>query len=173
MKKEARKKPGKGSGPSEAALLTGDDLYLFNEGSHFRLYQKLGAHPMTVGGREGTHFAVWAPDARQLSVIGDFNSWDKSSHPLSPRGQSGIWEGFILGVTKGAVYKYHIESRYRSYRVDKADPFALYSETPPKTGSIVWDTDYAWGDRQWLEKRRRRSPSTSTRWASATSSSCR
>jgi 1,4-alpha-glucan branching enzyme len=156
MKKEARKKPGKGSGPSEAALLTGDDLYLFNEGSHFRLYQKLGAHPMTVGGREGTHFAVWAPDARLVSVIGDFNGWDKSSHPLSPRGQSGIWEGFILGVGKGTVYKYHIESRYRGYRVDKADPFALYSETPPKTGSIVWDTDYAWGDRQWLEKRRRR-----------------
>ncbi len=156
MKKEASRKPGQGSGPPEAAHLTGDDLYLFNEGSHFRLYQKLGAHPMTVEGRDGTHFAVWAPDARQVSVVGDFNGWDKSSHPLSPQGQSGIWEGFIPGVTKGAVYKYHIESRYRGYKVDKADPFAFYGEIPPRTGSIVWDTDYAWGDRDWLEKRRRR-----------------
>jgi len=156
MKKEARKRPGRGSGLSGAPPLTEDDLYLFNEGSHFRLYQKLGAHPMTVGGQEGTHFAVWAPDARQLSVIGDFNGWDKTSHPLSPRGQSGIWEGFIPGVAKGAVYKYHIESRYRGYKVDKADPFAFYSEKPPRTGSIVWNTDYTWGDRDWLEKRRSR-----------------
>jgi 1,4-alpha-glucan branching enzyme len=156
MKKEARKKSGRGSGPSEAAPLTGDDLYLFNEGSHLRLYQKLGAHPMTFEGREGTHFAVWAPDARQVSVVGDFNGWDKTSHPLSPQGQSGIWEGFVPGVTKGEVYKYHIESRYRGYRVDKADPFAFYSEIPPRTGSVVWDTDYAWRDRGWLEKRRRR-----------------
>jgi 1,4-alpha-glucan branching enzyme len=156
MKRETRKKPGQGSVSSEAALLTEDDLYLFNEGSHFRLYQKLGAHPITVEGREGTHFVVWAPDAKHVSVIGDFNGWNKASHPLSPRGQSGIWEGFIPGVAKGAVYKYHIESRYRGYQVDKADPFAFYSEIPPRTGSIVWDTDYAWGDRDWLEKRHSR-----------------
>jgi 1,4-alpha-glucan branching enzyme len=156
MKKEVKRRPGRGSGPSEAALLTGDDLYLFNEGSHSRLYQKLGSHPMTLEGREGAHFAVWAPDARQVSVIGDFNGWDKTSHPLSPRGQSGIWEGFIPGVGRGTVYKYHIESRYRGYRVDKADPFACYSEIPPRTGSIVWDTDYKWGDRDWLEKRHNR-----------------
>jgi 1,4-alpha-glucan branching enzyme len=156
MKKETRKKPGRGPGPSEAALLTGDDLYLFNEGSHLRLYQKLGAHPMTLGGSEGTRFAVWAPDAERVSVVGDFNGWDKSSNPLSPRDQSGIWEGFIPGVGKGEVYKYHIESRYRGYRIDKADPFAFYSEIPPRTGSIVWDTDYTWGDRKWLKERRNR-----------------
>jgi 1,4-alpha-glucan branching enzyme len=155
MKRETRKKPGRTGqkASSEASLLTEDDLYLFNEGSHLRLYQKLGAHPVTVEGQEGTYFAVWAPDARQVSVIGDFNGWDNASHPLSPRGQSGIWEGFIPGVSQGAIYKYHIESRYKGYKVDKADPFAFYSELPPKTGSIVWNPDYKWGDQEWLEKR--------------------
>jgi 1,4-alpha-glucan branching enzyme len=135
-------------------LLTGDDLYLFNEGSHLRLYRKLGAHPMTVDGQEGSYFAVWAPDAKQVFVLGDFNGWNKTSHPLSSQGQSGIWWGFIPGVTKGAIYKYHIVSSYRGYQVDKADPFAFYSEIPPRTGSVVWDTEYGWGDRDWMGKRR-------------------
>jgi len=139
---------------SEIALLTEDDIYLFNEGSHSQLYQKLGAHTLTVEEQEGTHFAVWAPDARQVFVMGDFNGWDKASHPLHPRGQSGIWECFISGIGKGAVYKYHIVSRYRGFQVDKADPFAFYSETPPKTASVVWDLDYAWGDQKWMKKRR-------------------
>jgi len=134
-------------------LLIDDDLYLFNEGSHFQLYEKLGAHPLTIDDQEGTYFAVWAPDAEQVSVIGDFNGWDRTSHPLHPRGQSGIWEGFIAGVGKGAVYKYHIASRYKGYQVDKADPFASYHETPPKTASVVWELDYNWGDQEWLEKR--------------------
>ncbi|MDP3880324.1 MAG: 1,4-alpha-glucan branching protein GlgB [Dehalococcoidales bacterium] len=141
---------------SGITLISDDDLYLFNEGSHFRLYRKLGAHPETVGGQPGTYFAVWAPDARMVSVIGDFNGWNRESHPLRPRGQSGIWEGFIPGIGKGALYKYHIASRYRGYRVDKADPFAVFDEVAPKTSSIVWDLDYDWGDREWMEKRHSR-----------------
>lgn len=137
------------------SLLTDDDLYLFNEGSHFRLYDKLGAHPVEHEGKEGTCFAVWAPDAQKVYVMGDFNGWDKESHPLHPRGKSGIWEGFIPGVGKGANYKYHIASRFHGYHVDKADPFALYSEVPPKTGSIVWNLDYVWGDGEWMENRQK------------------
>jgi len=137
------------------SLLTDDDLYLFNEGSHFRLYEKLGAHPMEHEGKEGTCFAVWAPDAQKVYVMGDFNGWDKESHPLRTRRKSGIWEGFIPGVGKGANYKYHIASRFHGYHVDKADPFALYSEVPPKTGSIVWDLDYVWGDGEWMENRQK------------------
>jgi 1,4-alpha-glucan branching enzyme len=133
--------------------LTDDDLYLFNEGSHFRLYEKLGAHLLTVEGVEGTYFSVWAPNAEQVAVVGDFNGWDTSSHPLRPLGQSGIWQGFISGGTKGMIYKYHIVSRHDGYRVDKADPFAFYSEVPPRTGSVVWDLDYDWGDDEWVAKR--------------------
>jgi len=139
----------------ENPLLTDDDLYLFNQGSHFRLYEKLGAHPMEHAGKGGTHFAVWAPDAQKVYVMGDFNGWNKKSYPLRPRGKSGIWEGFIPGVGKGANYKYHIASRFRGYHVDKADPFALYSEVPPSTGSIVWDLDYAWGDGEWMKNRQK------------------
>jgi 1,4-alpha-glucan branching enzyme len=138
---------------SDMTLLTDDDLYLFNEGSHLRLYEKLGAHPITVDGKQGTYFAVWAPDAEHVSVIGDFNGWNKKSHPLRPRGQSGIWEGFVEGVGKGEVYKYYVASRYKRYRVEKADPFALHTEVPPKTASIVWDPDYSWDDQEWMAGR--------------------
>jgi 1,4-alpha-glucan branching enzyme len=137
----------------DISMLTNDDLFLFNEGSHYRLYEKLGAHPITVDGMEGTYFAVWAPDAKQVSVMGEFNGWDKSSHPLCPKEQSGIWEGFIPGVAKGTIYKYYLVSHRRGYCVEKADPFAFYAETPPKTASIAWDLDYSWGDRAWMEKR--------------------
>jgi 1,4-alpha-glucan branching enzyme len=109
----------------EATLLTEDDLYLFNEGTDYRIYQKLGAHPLTVNGRPGTYFAVWAPDAKKVSVVGDFNSWDGAAHPLQPRGQSGIWEGFIPGVAKGALYKYHVTSRYKGLKKEKTDPLAI------------------------------------------------
>jgi 1,4-alpha-glucan branching enzyme len=134
-------------------MLTRDDLYLFNEGSHYRLYDRLGAHPVTVDGVKGTYFAVWAPNAEQVSVIGAFNSWDKASHPLRPKGQSGIWEGFLPGVSEGTAYKYHIISRYLGYQVDKADPLAFYDEVPPRTASIVWNLDYTWGDQEWLAQR--------------------
>jgi 1,4-alpha-glucan branching enzyme len=138
----------------DVSLLTNDDLFLFNEGSHYRLYEKLGAHPLMVDGVEGTYFAVWAPNAKQVSVMGEFNGWDKLSHQLYPKGQSGIWEGFIPGVAKGTIYKYYLISHHRGYHVEKADPFAFHTETPPKTASIAWDLDYSWGDLAWMEKRR-------------------
>jgi 1,4-alpha-glucan branching enzyme len=135
-------------------LLYDDDLYLFNEGSHYRLYEKLGAHPACVNGVKGTYFAVWAPNARQVSVIGEFNGWNKSGHQLRAKGQSGIWEGFIPGIGNGTLYKYYIVSHHGNYRVEKADPFAYFSEIPPKKASIIWDLDYNWEDREWMEKRR-------------------
>ncbi len=144
------------AGPSPAAspsLLSADDLYLFNEGSHLRLYEHLGAHTIVVGDVPGTYFAVWAPNAERVAVIGDFNGWDPTRHLLRPREQSGIWEGFIPGVGHGALYKYHIVSRYHGYEVDKTDPFAFFTEVPPKTASIVWDLDYTWGDQEWMATR--------------------
>jgi len=140
----------------DATLLTADDLYLFNESNHYRLYEKLGAHSVTYEGVEGTHFAVWAPNAEQVSVIGNFNGWNKDGHLLHSAGQSGIWQGFIPGVGKGSQYKYHIISRYQGYQVDKADPVAFYNEVPPKTASIVWDLDYLWGDQEWMQERHHR-----------------
>src|SRR5216117_3360153 len=138
---------------SEVSLLTEQDLYLFNEGSHLRLYEKLGAHPIALEGTLGTYFAVFAPNAKQVFLMGDFNGWDKSDHPLRSRGNSGIWESFVPGVGKGVHYKFHIVSREQNYRVDKADPFAFTAEVPPRTGSVVWDLDYRWGDQSWMENR--------------------
>jgi 1,4-alpha-glucan branching enzyme len=135
------------------SLLTDDDIYLFNEGTHYRLYEKLGAHLASDGERKGTHFAVWAPNAENVSVIGNFNNWDKSRNPLFPRGESGIWEGFIEGVGEGQTYKYLIQSRHNGYSVQKADPFAFYTEEPPKSASIVHDLSYDWGDSEWMETR--------------------
>jgi 1,4-alpha-glucan branching enzyme len=137
----------------DVSLLSADDLYLFNEGSHFRLYDKLGAHALTAQGEAGVLFAVWAPGAEQVNVMGDFNGWDKFSHQLRPRGSSGVWESFVSGLGEGAAYKYHIVSRYHGYQVDKADPFALFSEVPPRTGSVVWGLDYSWGDQEWMANR--------------------
>jgi len=140
-------------GDKQITLLTEQDLYLFNEGSHFRLHEKLGSHLFSEGGLQGTYFAVWAPDAEKVFVMGDFNGWSKGSHLLQPRDRAGIWEGFIPGVDKGARYKYHVVSRYGDYRVDKADPFAFYNVPPPETVSIVWDLDYTWGDQEWMADR--------------------
>ena len=139
----------------ELKHLTDDDLYLFNEGSHFRLYEKFGARLMTVNGGQGSYFAVWAPNAEQVFVIGDFNGWGKESHPLRPKGKSGIWEGFIPNLGQGSIYKYHLVSRHKGYRVDKADPFAFYNEVPPKTGSVITDLQYTWEDEEWMGKRGR------------------
>lgn len=140
----------------DQSLLTDDDLYLFNEGSWLRAYEKLGAHPVQLGDETGVYFAVWAPNAREVSVIGDFNGWKPGVHPLAPRGNSGIWEGFLPGVGIGARYKYHIVSHYNNYRVDKADPYGVFHETPPRTASIVWDLSYEWHDQQWMAQRRQR-----------------
>jgi len=134
-------------------LLTDQDLYLFNEGSHYRLHDKMGAHLVTHNDTAGAVFSVWAPNARSVSVVGSFNSWDPKAHRLDPRASSGIWEGFIAGVTQGALYKFHIESQSRGYRVDKADPIGLMHEAPPRTASVVWDLAYEWSDRDWMEKR--------------------
>jgi 1,4-alpha-glucan branching enzyme len=144
----------------DQSLLGDDDLYLFNEGSHLHLYNHLGSHLRTVDGVEGTSFAVWAPNASQVSVIGDFNGWNGDSHPLQPRGSSGIWEGFIPGVGHGSIYKYRIRARNADYVVDKADPFARHAETPPRTGSIVWDDAWEWGDEDWLADRAERNAAT-------------
>ncbi len=138
---------------SETDLLTQDDLYLFNEGNHFRLYEKLGARPTSHQGQAGVHFGVWAPNAEFVAVMGEFNGWNRESHPLHVREDSGIWEGFIPGLTPGALYKFHVRSRYRNYRVDKADPFAFYSELSPKSASVVWDLSYQWHDQEWEKKR--------------------
>jgi len=138
------------------SLLTDHDIYLFKQGNHFRLYEKLGAHVMENEGVEGTFFAVWAPNAESLSVVGDFNDWDPGVHPLKVRlDGSGIWEGFVPGVGQGMLYKYHIVSRFNKYTVDKGDPFAFYWELPPQTASIVWDLNYKWGDRAWMKTRQR------------------
>jgi 1,4-alpha-glucan branching enzyme len=132
----------------DVTLLTDNDLYLFNEGNHFRLYEKFGAHVVT-------YFAVWAPDAEIVYVMGDFNGWNKTSHALRSRAVSGIWEGFIPGVEKGVKYKFHVCSRYQGYKADKGDPFAFHGETPPLTASIVWDLDYLWNDEAWMRERSR------------------
>jgi 1,4-alpha-glucan branching enzyme len=141
---------------TKTTLLTGHDIFLFKEGTHRRLYDKLGSHGMTVNGISGTYFAVWAPNAERVSVVGDFSQWNAASHPLKSRADgSGIWEGFIPGVSSGALYKYRIASRYHQYQVDKGDPFAFAWETPPRTASLVWDLSYEWDDREWMESRRK------------------
>lgn len=138
------------------SLLTDHDVYLFKEGNHFQLYNKLGSRTIVINGAAGSYFAVWAPNAEGVSVIGNFNEWNKESHPLAIRDDSsGIWEGFVEGIGSGTTYKYHIISRYNNYKVDKGDPFAFRWETPPETASQVWDMSYDWGDREWMKKRRK------------------
>ena len=138
----------------DISLFTEHDIYLFKEGNHFKLYDKLGSHPLTVDGKKGIYFALWAPNAEKITVIGDFNGWDKESHQLNPRWDgSGIWEGFITDIKKGDIYKYHIVSRYNNYEVDKGDPFAFYWEQPPETASVAWRLDYGWNDGKWMADR--------------------
>ncbi len=134
--------------------LTDHDVYLFRQGRHFRLYEKLGAHVMVANDVSGAHFAVWAPNARAMSVIGDFNGWRPGVHSLHSRADGcGIWEGFIPGVAAGTHYKYHLTSQNGHYQVEKADPFALRSEIPPRTASIVWELEYDWSDSLWMQQR--------------------
>jgi 1,4-alpha-glucan branching enzyme len=132
---------------TESVLLSDDDLHLWNEGTHYRLYEKMGSRPVD----NGVHFAVWAPAADRVSVVGDWNGWDPASNPLTPRGSSGIWEGAAEGAGPTAAYKYHIGNG--RFVVEKADPFAFHHETPPKTASKVWDISYKWGDTDWMSSR--------------------
>lgn len=131
------------------------DIHLFREGKHFKLYEKLGSHVMEHQGVVGTYFAVWAPNARSVSVIGGFNGWNTATHPLASRwDSSGVWEGWIPNVGRGELYKYSIETAFGS-RLEKADPFALWCEVAPKTASVVWDTWYEWTDSEWMQQQRK------------------
>ncbi|MBP7184741.1 MAG: 1,4-alpha-glucan branching protein GlgB [Saprospiraceae bacterium] len=129
------------------------DIELFKSGKHFRLYEKLGSHLMENEGVQGAYFAVWAPNAKRVSVVGDFNQWNRDAAPMISRSDnSGIWELFVPSVPKGSAYKYSIKIKPGVW-MDKGDPYALKWETPPKTASIVWDTYYEWNDQAWMQKR--------------------
>ncbi|HMP76310.1 MAG TPA: 1,4-alpha-glucan branching protein GlgB [Kiritimatiellia bacterium] len=137
--------------------ITDFDQYLFGEGTHYRTYEKMGAHPITVNGVEGVHFAVWAPNAIRVSVIGNFNRWDGRHHPMQNRG-TGVWELFIPALRPGDLYKFEIKGE-NDFLAQKADPYAFCSELRPRTASVVWDYhQYQWNDRKWMESR------TSTDW---------
>ena len=139
-----------------ASRFTDYDLYLLKQGNHTRLYEKFGAHAMTLDDVPGVYFAVWAPNAREVAVIGDFNGWDSSKHRLhAGRDDAGIWEGFIPGLTRGALYKFHVISRLQEFRIDKCDPYGFCFEQPSKTSSVLWSLDYEWGDAQWMRDRGR------------------
>ncbi|QTY27716.1 1,4-alpha-glucan branching protein GlgB [Flavobacterium sp. CS20] len=137
------------------SLFSDFDIELFKSGKHYRLYEKLGSHLMTVDGVEGTYFAVWAPSAKKVSVIGNFNYWIEGEHQLNVRwDESGIWEGFIPGVKQGDIYKYKILSHNNDIKTEKADPFAKRCEHPPKTASVVWKLDKKWKDGTWMQNRK-------------------
>ena len=137
------------------SLFTEFDIDLFKAGKHFRLYEKLGAHPIELDGVKGVYFAVWAPSAQSVSVVGDFNYWIAGNHELYVRWDaSGIWEGFIPNITKGTTYKYKIQSSNNGIVTEKADPFAFYCEKPPHTASVIWDLGYQWDDDKWMKSRK-------------------
>lgn len=129
------------------------DAHLFSEGSHYRIYQKLGAHQIVMDGKKGTHFAVWAPNAESVAVIGDFNEWNASKCPMQMQGATGVWTCFVPGVKEGALYKYYVVGKH-GVRAEKTDPVGFFAETRPRTASCVFDLDtYQWQDQEWLEKR--------------------
>ena len=139
------------------SLFTDFDVNLFKSGKHYKLYEKFGSHITTLNGQEGTYFSVWAPSAKQVSVIGDFNYWKEGEHRLNVRwDESGIWEGFIPNVGKGTIYKYKIESNNHGIKTEKADPYARRYEHNPKTASIVWEDDYSWKDKKWMKSRKKK-----------------
>ena len=138
------------------SLFSDFDISLFKAGKHYKLYEKLGAHIITKEGIEGTYFAVWAPNAKEVSVIGDFNYWNDQEHQLNVRwDSSGIWEGFIPYAGKGNTYKYKIKSSSNGVVTEKADPYARRCEHPPKTGSIIWEDNYSWKDNKWMKERKK------------------
>ena len=142
---------------TQAPWISDYDMYLLEEGTHCRAYEKMGAHLSEPAGQRGVQFAVWAPNARQVSVLGDFNGWSPRSNALAAHGATGVWEGFVPEAGAGALYKYHITSQYRGYEVDKADPYAFAAEIRPQTASRVWDlSTYKWGDGEWMANRANR-----------------
>jgi 1,4-alpha-glucan branching enzyme len=137
------------------SILYDDDIETFQNGTHYRLYEKFGSKQLEVLGQSGYYFAVWAPNATKIAVVGDFNEWDSKAHVLYPRlDKSGIWEGFIPNIAKGSLYKYHITG-YHGRITLKADPFANYAELRPATSSRTWQFDYEWGDGQWMKQRKK------------------
>jgi 1,4-alpha-glucan branching enzyme len=134
-------------------VITDFDLYLFGEGNHARIYDKLGAHVRTVGAAEGVHFAVWAPNAARASVVGDFNAWDGRVHPMRQLGSSGVWEIFVPAAKLGDRYKFELRTRSGEVLI-KTDPFGFGFEVPPRSASIVTRADYEWTDGEWMERRR-------------------
>jgi 1,4-alpha-glucan branching enzyme len=139
-------------------VLTDFDLHLIGEGTHYKNYEKLGAHVVEINGVKGVHFAVWAPNAKRVSVIGDFNRWDGKKHPMKLLGDSGIWEIFIPGIDEGELYKFEVKSKYRNYKEQKADPFAFYFEVRPKSAAIVYNIEnkHKWQDAEWMEMRKKK-----------------
>ncbi|AUC81650.1 1,4-alpha-glucan branching protein GlgB [Lacinutrix sp. Bg11-31] len=139
------------------SLFTDFDINLFKSGKHYKLYEKFGSHITTVNGVDGTYFAVWAPSAKQVSVIGDFNYWTEGEHKLNVRwDESGIWEGFIPSIGKGTTYKYKIESNNNGIKTEKTDPYGRRFEHNPKTASIVWEDEYSWNDTKWMKSRKKK-----------------
>lgn len=150
------KEKDKGSIKTTDIFITDYDLYLFKEGNNFRSYEKLGAHIIELNGIQGVHFALWAPNAESVSVIGSFNNWDLSAHPMTPIGSSGVWSLFIPDVKEGDLYKYHIRSRINGTIRVKSDPYGFFFELRPKTATIIYNIDrYSWNDYEWMETRRR------------------
>ena len=142
---------------NEHGSLVGDqDLFYFNEGTHARLYDVLGSHVAERDGVAGVYFSVWAPNARAVSVIGDFNQWRPRELRLSPRASSGIWEGFAPGLNSGVLYKYQIDSHAHDGLIEKADPLAFRSEVPPRSASVVAKLEYDWQDEAWMKTRTER-----------------
>jgi 1,4-alpha-glucan branching enzyme len=138
-------------------MLSDFDLHLLGEGTHCRNYERLGAHIVTHGGIRGVNFAVWAPNAQRVSVIGDFNHWDGRRHPMGNRGATGIWELFIPDLVQGEVYKFEIKSRHQGYLIQKTDPYGFAAELRPRTASIVWDVNhFQWQDHDWMATREKR-----------------
>ncbi len=136
------------------SLFSDFDVSLFRSGKHFRLFEKFGSHLVELDNEEGVYFAVYAPAARSVSVIGDFNYWSGIEHQLHVRWDgSGIWEGFIPGLSKGTLYKYKIHSNHDDRIREKTDPYALKYEMPPKTASVVWEDDFSWSDDNWMKNR--------------------
>jgi len=141
----------------EPSVLSDHDVYLFKEGRHSRLYEKMGCQLTERQNVAGAQFSIWAPNARSVSVMGEFNGWDTGAHRLAARHDgSGIWEAFVPGVVRGQCYKYRVVSNYGGYEVDKADPFGFYAEVPPSTASRAWTLEYEWHDADWMKDRRGR-----------------